>query len=186
MIVAATATPEGPYPFLAVVHPDNSGQAQIEVLHVWKQYTLSRLAIAESEQHLRNKIFAFGGELHNTEGITVMPTCYARPEPFNDSMVPSTVWVPKPDILEEALQNHLADATVETRDNLMPSNLACSNVAIPRVMAIPSLLTPIFIGGQSPRSALEKLKAVMAEFSADDQALFHKLFAYCRAACMKT
>ena len=187
LVAAAITNPEGPFPFLAVTQPAVGGQARIELLHTAKQYRRSRLQSRTEDLDLINTTYMFGGEIHNEEGALVLPTCYLFPEAVDAAFMPTATKVPKKDKLQQAFTTYLGavGATGGGITELMLHNVESETKQLPKVIAIPSLLAPVFIHQPHPSEALAKLEEVLGMLEEAHRDDFDNIVHFLRAACVK-
>ena len=188
LVASLITNPEGPFPFLAVTQPALGGSARVEVLHAAKPYRRSRLQPPGQDLDLIDRTYMFGGEMHLEDGAIIMPNCYVFPKAVDAAFVPSSVKVPTPTKLNEAFTTYLTAAARDggTITELMASNLESTNEQLPKVLAIPSVLLPVFIHQPHPSEALQVMKLVIADLPEDHRSEFDNILCFLRAACVKT
>jgi hypothetical protein len=173
MLASTLAIPTGPYPMLAASQSAVGGEAKLIMFHAMRGYILGSLDPPTTDPLLVTNIFAFCGEIHNEDGIFTLPECYLQPEHLSGSLMKQPVKLFTDDVLAQAFVAYdEAAGGGGASGELMASDMAQETERLPKVLAIPPILIPLFVMTTSPRKGLTKMKTVVKHLAEADRHLF--------------
>jgi hypothetical protein len=182
----AASVASGPLGLLTVIHPMGGGRPEVTVFHALRAYMANPLEMNPVDANLRDKVYAFSGEIYVDEGLVTLPSVFVQPENLEAILSKQVVKVPTEAALVEAWETYDAAATGDPNmGELMSARLLSENIELPHVIVIPSLFIPLLIDRPTPREAWKKMKAVMEEVAEADRPIFESLMRYLRASCVK-
>lgn len=173
--------PSGPSAMLVVLH--TGAEAQVVCIHAMRAYQLGSLIPVTTDPSLVGKIFGFYEELYFEDGTT-WPICLMQPTEIAALAVDQPTRVPNDDALAAAFASYDAAGNESDIDDLMGGDITSTEVPLPKILVIPTVMFPIFAMPQSPRSALSKIEAMLAAMPDENRTVFTRTIQFLRASCV--
>jgi hypothetical protein len=159
----------------------------VTVFHTLRAYMANPLELNPVDIVLKDKVYAFAGEVHADEGMMTLPSIFVQPENLEAILTNHDVLVPTEGALATAwgTYDQAAAPGIPDMGELMPARLVSETMSLPQVMVIPTLFIPLLIDGHTPREAWKIIHEAVNKWPVEQRPVFDRLLAYLRAASVK-